>query len=116
MGKIVVIATLLFSVLLAYWLEPGGDRWFAVGVWLVLTVIVGTIVLLMPVLHCPDCDRATPYMNNYRAWTARLTGNARQNVKCRHCGCIFDRLTSRVIGRMPLGESRVIDRMVFLFR
>jgi hypothetical protein len=77
---------------------------------------VGLLVLLLPVLRCPGCGRATRYFDNYSGWGARFTGDAYRHVNCRRCGCVIDRLTRSEVGRVPLDEVRILDRIVFLIR
>jgi hypothetical protein len=118
-AKAFVIAGLLVvSALgyLAYLRQPSGDRWFAVVVWLAFAGFAGILVLLVPVLRCPNCGRATAYFDNYFEWTDRLTGGFRRRIKCKSCHCIIDRLTGTVVARLPRDEGRLISRLLLLVR
>lgn len=115
-AKALVMATLLLGVAPAYFLTPSGDRWFAVGLWLLFSVIVGILVILKPVLHCPDCGRATRFFVNHAGWSARDPGGFRRHVTCANCGCIMDRLSGDVVGRIPPEEARIANRLVSSIR
>jgi hypothetical protein len=114
--KVVVLTVLVGGVVPVYFLMPGGDRRFAVVLWLVFSGVVGLLVLVMPLLCCPGCGWVTPYFDNYYAWGARLTGYARRYVKCPKCHAIIDRLRGSAVGQVPRDEGRILDRLVFMIR
>ena len=115
-AKALTIVFLLVGFVPAYFLTSSGDRWFAVGLWLLCSVVVGLVVVTTPVLRCPQCGRATRYFDTYSDWTARLTGEFRRCVRCASCGTIIDRLSGDAIARTGADEARVIGRLAASLR
>jgi type III secretory pathway component EscS len=114
LGKAFIIAILLAGFAGVYFRTPLGDRSFALGVWLVFSLIAGGWVLLMPVLCCPNCGRATAYFDNYSERQDSLTGGNRRHVKCKHCHSVIDRLNGTVVHRLTAVDGRNLDRIRFL--
>jgi hypothetical protein len=114
LGKAFLIAILLAGFAGIYFNTPLGDRSFALGLWLVFSLIVGCGVLLLPVLRCPDCGRATDYFDNYSERQNSLTGGNRRYFKCRHCHSVIDRLNGTVVQRLTAVDGRILDRISFL--
>ncbi|MCL6504522.1 MAG: hypothetical protein K6T86_17720 [Pirellulales bacterium] len=112
--KALLIAMLLAGVPLAYFTQASGDRWFAVVAWLAFAGIAGMVILLMPVLHCPNCGRATKYFDNYYPWTDRLRGGFLRHIRCKHCHSVIDRLSRTVVARLPRDEGQYITRLSVL--
>jgi ribosomal protein S27E len=114
LGKAAIIAILLAGFAGIYFRTPVGDRSFALGVWLVFSLIFGCWILLLPVLRCPDCGRATMYFDNYSERVDSLTGGHRRHVKCKQCHSVIDRLGGTVVNRLMAEEGRNLDRIDFL--
>jgi hypothetical protein len=115
-SKLVLISSLLLCGVPIYFSMPGGDRQFTIVVWLLFCAFVSALVLHIPVLHCPNCERSTKYFDNYREWHHWFTSDFGRHVKCAHCGCIIDRASGAGVGRIPRDEATIIDRHVFYFR
>lgn len=114
-GKAFLIAILLAGFAGVYLRIPLGDQPFALGVWLVFSLIFGFWVLLLPVLRCPDCGRATAYFDNYSERQNSLTGGHRRHLKCKHCHSVIDRLNRTVVQRMTATDGKNVDRINSLF-
>jgi hypothetical protein len=110
LGKASLVAVLLAGFVGIYFKTPMGDRTFALGVWLVFSLIAGCWILLLPVLCCPNCRRATAYFDNYSERQDSLTGGHRRHLKCNHCHCVIDRLNRTVVLRLTAVEGRNRDR------
>ncbi len=115
LGKALLIAILLAGFAGVYFKTPLGDRSFALGVWLVFSLVAGCWVLLLPVLRCPDCGRATAYFDNYSERQDSLTGGHRRHLKCKHCHSVIDRLDRTVVQRMTATDGKNVDRINSLF-
>ncbi len=115
LGKAFLIAILLMGLVAIYFNAPLRDRSFAIGAWLVFSLIAGFWVLLLPVLFCPNCRRATAYFDNYTERQDSLTSGHRRYLKCKHCHSIIDRLNGTVVRRLTAVEGRNLDRFRFLF-
>jgi uncharacterized membrane protein (DUF485 family) len=114
LGKAFLIAILLAGFAGVYFKTPLGDRSFALGVWLAFSLIAGGWVLLLPVLCCPNCRRATAYFDNYSERQDSLTGGHRRHLKCKHCHSVIDRLNGTVAHQFTAVEGRNRDRFSFL--
>jgi hypothetical protein len=114
LGKAFLIAILLAGLAGVYFRTPLGDRSFALGVWLVFSLIAGCWVVLLPVLCCPNCGRATWYFDNYTERQDSLTGGRRRHLKCNRCHSVIDRLNGTVVRRLTAVEGRKLDRFSFL--
>ncbi len=114
LGKAFIIAILLAGFAGIYFRTPLGDRTFALGAWLVFSLIAGCWVLLWPVLYCPNCGRATEYLDNYSERQNSLTGGHRRQFKCKHCHSVIDRLDGTVVHRLTAADGRNLDRISFL--
>ena len=112
-AKSALISILLATPVAAYFGAPSGDRWFAVGLWLVFAIIAGAIVLLIPMLRCPDCGRETNYFHNY---SETLANRHRRFTKCRGCHAMIDRATGDIVARIPPEEGQAIDRSSILIQ
>lgn len=109
-AKALFVALIVVGLAVIYIKTPPGDRWFSVGAWFVFSCGVAIYVLRLPVLRCPDCNRATPYFDNYSEEMDGLTGGTRRRVKCTQCHAIIDRLTCRVVERLPESVGQRLDR------
>lgn len=110
-AKSTLIGILLAGLVAVYFGAPSGDRWFAVGLWLVFAIIAGAIVLLIPMLRCPDCGRETDYFHNY----SETVANRRYRfIKCRGCHAMIDRESGEVVARIQPDEGQTLDRTSFL--
>lgn len=116
LGKALLLAILLAGGAGVYLKAPLGDRQFAIGAWLVFSLIAGGWILLLPVLCCPNCRRATAYLDNYTERQDTLTGGHRRHLKCRHCHSVIDRLNGTVARRLTAEEGRYLDRLRFLIK
>ena len=113
--KAILITLSLAGLPLMYFFPPRGvDRWFAVSAWLVFAGISSTLILLMPMLHCPHCGRATSYFDTYTETVDRLQGGRRRHIQCKHCHSIIDRLSRTVVTRLPKAKGRSLIRFSFL--
>ena len=111
-----MIAVLVVGLVLMDFTQPSGDRGFAVVAGCVFAGVVAILILLIPVLHCPNCGRATAYFDNYFEWTDRLTGGFRRRIQCKHCHSMIDRLSRTVVAQLPRDEGDFIIRLSVLMR
>ncbi len=117
LGKAFLIAILLAGFAGVYFKTTLGDRSFALGVWLVFSLVAGCWVLLLPVLRCPDCGRATAYFDNYSERQDSLTAvGIAATSSAKHCHSVIDRLDRTVVQRMTATDGKNVDRINSLFQ